>query len=310
MRMILVTVALLLFALHPMLVAVCRRAFFSTRTYRPSLSMLRNQAGGAAMELISGFVTAPGATQTALTMATGDTLAVRSFIGDKSIQLLQMWVDSQTAGAVRVRSPRLHDNVQGLRVQTTASDTVPLMPWGRPQRLYTQDVLSVDLSGSATAGDIETWVGLLYYEDLPGIAGRFLTPEQVMKRGVNVVYVENTLALLTAGGWSGAEAINAEYDLLKANTEYALIGYHTNVECAAIAWRGADTGNMRVGGPGNETLRHVTAEWFMRLSKGYGLGLIPVFNGNNKAGILLDGVQDENGADPLVNSIFVELSPQ
>jgi hypothetical protein len=271
---------------------------------------LLSETGGVAWELLTGFVTAPSTTQTALTMSTGDTLAIRSFIGDKMIGLVQAWGDNQTAGALRIRSPRLHDNVQGIRVQVTASDVVPLLPWGRMQRLYTQDVLSVDLSGSATGGDIESAALLLYYEDLPGIAGRFITHDEVQKRGVQLVNVENTIATGTGGGWSGSEAINAEYDLFKANTDYALIGYVTNTEAAAIAWRGADTGNMRVGGPGNETLRHVTADWFLRLSKGYGLPAVPVFNSQNKAGISIDAAQDENGADPLVNSIFVELSPR
>lgn len=283
-----------------------RRLVTSPRAWR----LVTNETGGMAWELISGFVTAPSTTQTALTMSTGDSLAVRAGVGDRLVQLIQAWADNQTAGVLRIRSPRMHDNVQGIRAQVTASDVVPLMALGRPQRIYSQDVLSVDLSGSATAGDIESAALLLYYEDIAGIAGNFITHEEVMRRAVNVLNIENTIATGTAGGWSGGEAINAEFDPFKANTSYALIGYLTNSEAAAIAWRGADTGNLRVGGPGNETLRHVTADWFLRLSKNYGLAAVPVFNSQNKAGITIDAAQDENGADPLVNSIFVELSPR
>jgi hypothetical protein len=271
---------------------------------------LLNETGGVAWELISGFVTAPSTTQTALTMSTGDSLAVRAGVGDKLVELVQAWADNQAAGVLRIRSPRMHDNVQGIRAQVTASDVVPLMALGRAQRLYHQDQLAVDLSGSATAGDIESAALLLWYEDIAGIAGRFIDYTELMRRGVNVLNVENTLATGTAGGWSGGEAINAEYDPFKANTDYALIGYLTNTEATAIAWRGADTGNLRVGGPGNETLRHVTADWFIRLAKNYNRAAIPVFNSQNKAGIQVDATQDENGADPLVNSIFVELSPR
>jgi hypothetical protein len=268
------------------------------------------ETGGIAWELITGFVTAPSSTQTALTMSTGDSLAIRSGPLDKMVRLVQLWTDQQTAGVVRARSPKLHDNVQGIRYKATASDTVPLLPWGAAQRLYPTDVLAVDLSGSATAGDIESAALLVQYDDLPGVSGRFITADEVNKRALNLLTVENTLSLGTAGGWSGSEAINAEYDLFKANTDYALIGYMVDTECLAVAWRGADTGNLRVGGPGNDTLRHVTAEWFMRLSKGYGLPAVPVFNSLNKAGISIDGTQDENGADPLVQSLFVELSPR
>jgi len=38
--------------------------------------------------------------------------------------------------------------------------------------------------------------------------------------------------------------------------------------------------------------------------------MIPVFNSANKAGILIDGAQDENGADVTVQSIFAELAPE
>lgn len=277
----------------------------------PGVAAARASAtGGIAWELITGFVTAPSTTQTNLTMSTGDSLAIRSGPMDKMVRLIQAWTDQQTAGVLRIRSPKLHDNVQGIRYKATASDTVPLLPWGAAQRLYPTDVLSVDLSGSATAGDIESAALLLYYDDLPGVAGRFITADEVNKRAVNILTVENTLSLGTGGGWSGSEAINAEYDLFKANIDYALIGYVVDTECAAVAWRGADTGNLRVGGPGNETLRHVTAEWFMRLSKGYNVPAVPVFNSLNKAGISIDGTQDENGADPLVQSLFVELSPR
>ena len=309
MRTALPYLLLLALGCWPMLLAIVQLATRARDTFTRALRRPLGQTGGIAWELMTGFVTQPSTTQTALTMSTGDTLAVKASTGDRLVQLVQLWTDNQTAGIARVRSPRMHDNTQGVRVHAPASEVTPLLPWGRPQRVYPQDVLSVDLSGSNTAGDIETAALLMYYEDLPGIAGRFIGADEVLRRGVNVFPVENTLALGTAGGWSGAEAINAEYDLFKANTDYALIGYHVSVECAAVAWRGPDTGNLRVGGPGHELLRHFTAEWFLRLSRGYGVPAIPVFNSQNKAGTTIDGAQDENGADPLVTSIFVELGP-
>jgi hypothetical protein len=128
-----------------------------------------------------------------------------------------------------------------------------------------------------------------------------------MNRIVNVFTVENTLSLGTSGGYSGEEAINAEFDLGKANVDYALLGYTVSAECAMVGWRGADTGNFRVGGPGNEVYKNLTADWFVRLSHAYDLPTIPVFNWSNKSGVLVDGVQDENGTDTTVTSIFAEL---
>lgn len=273
------------------------------------LAGIQVMTAGPALELLTGFVTAPSATLTAWTMASGNTLTVRNSDMTKRVSLLQMWGDWQTAGYLRVTSPKMHDNVQGIRLKGTASDAAPLLPFSQSQRLYPQDTLTVTQSGSATAGDIETGCLLLYYEDMQGVAARMISPTELLKRGVNIFPVENTLSLGTAGGYSGEEAINAEYDLFKANTDYALVGYLTDTECAAIRWRGADTGNLGVGGPGNETLRHVTSDWFIRLSDMFALPLIPVFNSASKQAILIDGAQDENGADPCVNSIFVELAP-
>lgn len=263
---------------------------------------------GRGMQLVTGFNTAPGATLTALGMASGDSLTIRATKAPETmIRLLTCWTDSQAAGILQITSPKLHDASRGIRVGTTISDTSPLLPLEQQQRLFQTDVLTALLSGSATAGDIETACMLVQYDDISGIEARLITPAEVEKRRVHTFTTENTLSLGTTGGYSGEEAINAEADFWKANTDYALLGYLTTVECAAIGWRGSDTGNLRVGGPGNETLRHVTAEWFIRLSMLTGLPCIPVFNSNNRGSILIDGVQDENGADPLVTSIWAQL---
>lgn len=269
---------------------------------------------GAALQLLTGFVTAPDTTQTALTMASGDSLTVRNAAPDSPVRLLTTWADKQVRGILRVRSPKLHDNVQGIRLADIASEVQPLLPMGHQQRLYPQDALTVDLSGSATAGDIETACLLVYYPDLPGQSARFISPADLKAKMKNIVSVENSLATGTAGGYSGEEALNADFDLLKANTDYALIGYlcspvagQTVGECAAVGWRGADTGNLRVGGPGTDTDRWLTNRWFVFLSEQFGLPLIPVFNSANKAGILVDAAQDENGIDVIVTSIFAEL---
>ncbi len=264
---------------------------------------------GAALEVLTGFVTAPGAVLTALTMAAGNTLTVRNCPFEKRVYLLQAWVDAQVAGVLRIRSPKLHDNVQGIRATTTASDVVPLLPGGFKQLLIPQDTLIAELSGSGVAGQIETAAMLIYYDDLPGTNARLATPDEIRKRMVQIFNVTQNLALGIAGGYSGEAAINATFDLFKANTDYALLGYVCDVEGAVVRWRGADTGNLGIGGPGNETLRHVTSSWFVRLSDWYGLPLIPVFNSANKAGILVDGAQDQAGADVLLTSIFAELAP-
>jgi|SRR6185503_10163728 len=269
---------------------------------------------GAAMELLTGFVTAPSTTQTALTMASGNSLTIRNAAPDSPVQLITAWVDCQIRGLLRIRSPKMHDNVQGIRLGTNATEVQPLLDMTLRQRLYPQDTLTVDLSGSVTGGDIETACLLVYYPDLPGQSARLVTPESLKGRIRNLVTVENSIATGTAGGYSGEEALNADFDVLKANVDYALLGYllspvagQTDGECAAVRWRGADTGNLGIGGPGSDTDKHLTERWFVHLSERTGLPCIPVFNMSNKAGILVDAAQDENGLDVLVHSIFAEL---
>lgn len=260
-----------------------------------------------ACELLTGFVTAPGATITALTMASGNTLQVRSGGQGGNARILQAWTDVQTAGVFRVRSPRLHDNVQGIRYATVASDTAELLPPGGGQLLYEQDTLTAELSGSAVVGDIETACLLVYYENLPGATARLETHDAILPRIVNYVTIENTLALGIAGGYSGEEALNAEFSLLKADTDYALLGYVVSAECAAVRYRGVDTGNLGIGGPGNVKRRDATSEWFIRLGRQSGLPTIPILNSQNVGGTLIDGAQDENGTDVTVNTILAEL---
>jgi len=263
---------------------------------------------GKALEIISGQATAPSTTFTALTMNANNSLTVRNATPGSKILLLSAFSKHQTAGNFRVRSPQLHDNVQGIRMFTPAADVRPLLPKKIKQGLESQDTLIAEITGSATAGDIEIGTLLLYYDDLPGINGRFLSPQEVYDRTVDIMCVENSLATGTAGGWSGQEAINAEFDLFKANTDYALLGYNVSAICGAVRWQGSDVGNLGVGGPGQISDEQITCNWFVDLSEAHGLPLIPVFNSANKSSILLDAHQDENGVDVIVQSIFAELA--
>lgn len=262
----------------------------------------------AAVEVLTGFVTAPDTTLTNLTMATGNTLTVRGVDASKQCKLISAWADNQAAGVLDVRSPRMHDNVVGWQSRVVASVVQPLYPLSFQQRLFPQDTLTVQLSGSATAGDIETASLLLYYEDVPGAAGRFISPADLKQRGVNIIGVQNTLALGTAGGYSGSQAINTTNDQFKANTDYAMVGYVVSAECATVRWTCVDFGNLGIGGPGCDDFKDVTVNWFERLSMACNLPLIPVFNSANKNNFLIDGAQDENGTDVVVMTYFVELA--
>ena len=260
-----------------------------------------------ALDCILANVTAAAAAGSAMTAAAGDSLTLRAVPSGKRAFLLNTWVDTQTSGFYQIRSPRLHDNTRGMRFRHVASEVQPLFPWGVKQEVYEQDTLILEIAENAVAGDIAVAVLMVYYEDLLGVSGRFIDSPTLLKRMVNLVTVENTVTAGAGGGYTGGEAINAEQDLLKANKDYALIGYRVQTECGGVFWRGADTGNLRVGGPGNELSADFTSTWFKTLSEEHNLPLIPVFNQANRAGITIDVAQDENAAAVQVASIFAEL---
>jgi len=271
---------------------------------------------GVAMETIGGFTTAPGAVFTALTPNTGDSFQIRSADITTRPQLLSMWGWNQVTGVFRVRSPRLHDNVQGIRARNVAALVFPRYPvvpgQGFSQPLIPQDVLILENTGSAVGGQIETGHLLIYYPSLPGVAARLTTPAVVQAKGANVMGQEIDLpALGVVGGYTGTTAINAGagLDNFKANTDYAILGGTTDTRCGAVTIRGIDTGNLRVAFPGEPTFADQSADWFMQLSTAYGLPLVPVINSANKFSIFIEAANNQTAAStPVITLYMVELA--
>ena len=108
----------------------------------------------------------------AMTMASGNSLTVRNATPNSQIALVNMWAHVQAAGIFRVRSPKLHDNVQGIRYRMVSADPVPLMPLGASQQLWAQDTLIAEIAGSAVGGQIEQGQLLIWYADSPGSNAR------------------------------------------------------------------------------------------------------------------------------------------
>jgi hypothetical protein len=270
---------------------------------------------GRIVEVVTGLTTAAGAVFTPLVMNAGDALVVRATPLDKKIWLLGAWTEHRVVGQVRIRSPKLHDNVEGIRLSAQAANTSPLFPADCKQLLYPQDTLIVEQTGGG-AGVIDSTSLLIAYEDLPGLSGTFIDSETLRKRGLNLVGVQVTLpaaAFGVAGGYCPPIALNAAFDLLKANTPYALIGYLVNPEVCVVRWRGSDIGNVGIGGPGNPIEDRLTRRFFIDLSDHSGLPCIPVFNSANRAAIIIDASTDELFVGAaiacIVTSLFVELTP-
>lgn len=245
---------------------------------------------GMAIEVVDQFVTNPGGTFTAMTTFSGDTQTVRNFDPPAKAHLVDLWSAENTPGIVRIRSPRLHDNVQGIRQRVGVANTPRgLLPEFVIQDLYAQDALIVEATGGAAETDGLGY--LVYYDDLPGAAARLHTLEDLASRIVNIVTVETDVAGGAAvGARATAVAFNVTEDLLIANTDYAVLGYECDATGISVGLRGPDTGNLRLGGPAT-TERIETRDWFARLSRKLGKPCIPVINSANKSGTLVDNSQ-------------------
>lgn len=262
---------------------------------------------GLGCEIVTGRVTNPGASFTALTPNTGDSFTVRNASLQSGVFLENAWSLGAAATTLRIRSPRLHDNVQGLRVKTPAADPRPRFPYKFVNRLVPQDALILEMTGGAAETDLSSM--LVFYVDLPGVAARLHTFDEISPRIVEYVTVETSHSTgATLGDYGGGVALNASFDLLKANTDYALVGYLTDTAVCSVGWRGPDTGNLRIGGPGvNSAIE--TREWFIWNSERDGRPYIPVINSANKAGTTVDLAHNAAAATVIVQSIFAELSP-
>lgn len=261
---------------------------------------------GLAMEVISGFTTNPGATITAITVSTGDALAVRNFNQGANAYLLNVWGQQATAGLIRVRSPRLHDNVQDLRLENLAATPQPLLPDPVYDTLFAQDTLTVEQSGGGAETDLVSILN--YYTDLPGTNARFYTWDEIRPRIVHLMSTEIDITTGgTAGQYGGATAINATFDQFKANQDYAILGYLTNTAVSTIGIKCADFGNLRIGGPGS-TQRLETRDWFVRNDQALPMPFIPVFNAANKANCIVDVTSSLTSTAIVVTVLCAQLT--
>src|SRR6267142_1561980 len=129
---------------------------------------------------------------------------------------------------------------------------------------------------------------LIYYHDLPGISARLATYEYVKQHTKNIVGINTNLT--PGDGVAGtAVALNAADNRLHANTDYALLGYTSNLAFGSLTIQGIDTGNLKVGGPVLGLPEH-DSQMFVDYARSYNAPLIPIINSNNAGSTNLVGV--------------------
>jgi hypothetical protein len=259
-----------------------------------------------AIDTVTATVTAAAAAGSAAAAVAGDSLIIRSTSG--RVRLLNAWIDTDATGFVQITSPKLHDNTRGLRFRTAIHTPYPLLPFETMQDLYPVDTLAVTVASAAGAGKIDNTSLMVYYDDLSGVQQTLIDVPTLQKRKLETVTVEYAPGAPASGStYSGLAAINAQSDLLKRGSSYALVGYQVSSTLVTLTIRGADSGNLRIPMPGFAPMGFVSATWFYDLANYYGLPLIPVFQANNSPAIFIEQISNDLLAAITASLIFVRL---
>jgi hypothetical protein len=272
---------------------------------------------GLAIETIIGYNGNLTGTTTfdALTAGANATFTVRSFVDGSNCYLEDVWAsDDDSIFQLSIKSPRMHDQVKGLLLAgtnlSTSNEQVftpqSLLPGRHMQRLYSTDVLTVTANG--TAADVFNAAFNVRYENLGGISARLVTYEQIQP------LIVNTLGILTApvpsgtaGAWGAGYVFNSGDNRLKADTDYAILGYTCTRTVTAVSIVGTDTGNLFIGGPGGYS-SDITGDFFEQSSRKYGRAAIPVLNSNNAGSTTVQIADILTSGTPNVTWILAQLS--
>lgn len=233
---------------------------------------------GLAIETIGFKVTNPGATFTAVTVATGNSLTIRQFTPGTKAVLEQVLRQGATSGGWRLLSPVFHDNVTGITLITAETPSIWAMPDYIGQPVASGDTLVVQ----GTGGTAETECGAftVYYQDVLGLDAKMYMWEDLASSIEQIKPFEVDVSVGgTAGVWTDA-LFNATDKQAKADRKYAVLGWLTDTALAAVAFYGGETGNVRIGGPGS-TNAEDTSDFFVDEARRMGTPHIPVISANN-----------------------------
>lgn len=243
---------------------------------------------------------------TAATPATGDSLTVRNFADSAWAKLEAISLQAGTAGrTIQVKSPAFHDNVTGLTYKTSESPAGFLMPQEVGQPLTRGDTMSALIDAAATSDSVATLHA--YYSQGAGSDGRYYSWGDISSliKSIKPVQVAITTSA-TIGAWSDT-VITTTDNQLHADTDYAVLGYASDVALVAIGVKGQDTGNLRCCGPG-AILGNNTTQYFVDMSNFHGTPHIPVLSSNNKSSIYLSAAANTASVAATPTLILAELS--
>lgn len=258
----------------------------------------------ASVDTVLGSVTNQVAL-TAVTVANGDSLTVRSFSSPAQAFLSDIILKGGQSVTGRLTSPYLHDTTRGITVITAQAPSLRTLPRQAPQPLSSQDTM---ILSALSSGANSTLVALQnYYTDLGASDARLHSYGDIsgLINEVKPLEVDCTSSA-TIGQWTDTVCTTTE-NLLKANTDYAVLGFNVDVACGVVAIKGQDTGSLRIGAPGS-VLSFATSEYFIEKSAQTGLPWIPVINAANVNNTFVSVADNTASLAVKVQLILAELS--
>jgi hypothetical protein len=263
----------------------------------------------AAIDTIASYQGTSGSTLAAGVWATGDSGTIRNFPDSAQARLLTVGYDDVTAASTfRIRSPLLHDNVDGIQFDPGSAAPSELLSPQIVQPLQAQDTLTAEFTTAATTGKALGAFGI-FYSQLPGATARLYMRGDIQGnvRNIKPVRIAVGSGANTAGAWYDLVITTTE-NLLHANTDYAVLGAAFNQAVAVVGVKGTDTGNLRVCVPGG-TNNPYSPEAFVRLSEQSGLPTIPVINAANAGSTYASIVSSAaTGAAGVITLFLAELA--
>jgi hypothetical protein len=255
---------------------------------------------------------------------TGDAIAVANYgnaLGPNGsgARILEAFaIDSAHVGEVAViysRPESTHDQSHGWRSSIPAVafnatgfvKSAPILGGQMTLNLFRSD--SPQLLVTSTASDCVMYAWLTEYDDFPGASASLVTPAVVdagfkSRVGIRVSAVSSTS---TAGAYGAQRAFNADDPRLHANTWYAIEGINVQTPCFAVTFIGPDFGGQRLGVPAGAIMIE-SSSWFRDESNKWGKPMIPVFNSNNAANVLVQVADAATSLSPQIDFQLVELT--
>ena len=231
----------------------------------------------------AGVRAAPGN----LLPGSGDSFTLRAPVSGSDIYLVDVLLDIANASNFELRSPRMHDNVSGLRFDIFTPTVCFSALRGIKQPMFGQDNLQFigGIGGGAATYDL--MAASIYYESLIGSPGNFYHWDNIMNSIKNLLTIKIVPVGSFTGDWDAGVALNSTNDLLKANTNYAILGALCVGTAGIVGFQGQFTGNVRLGVPIYSSSVSFNSSYLVDLSRNSGLATIPVFSSADKAGVFV-----------------------